>query len=122
MSQPLWKDQPQHTYAGEHDWLRYVDSEGNEIRWENVQNTIDSYGPTYADVKMDYLSADGKIKVSYTHMEMPQLDENRTYYVMEYEVLDTVNGKTPMIVELKTGKRNKELCRLRVGCVAIRKS
>ncbi|MBR5707932.1 MAG: glycerophosphodiester phosphodiesterase [Oscillospiraceae bacterium] len=26
------------------------------------------------------------------------------------EVLDTVNGKTPMIVELKTGKRNKELC------------
>jgi hypothetical protein len=56
-------------------------------------NTITSYGPTYAEVVMDALSDDGKIKVSYTHMEMPQLDENRTYYTMEYEFLEdlTIN-------------------------------
>ena len=90
MSAPLWATQPQHTSAGEHDWLRYVDSEGNVVRAENVLNTIDSYGPTYADVKMDYITYDGKMKVSYTHTEMPQVDENRAYYEMTYEVLDDI--------------------------------
>ena len=90
MSSPLWKDQPQHTSAGDHDWLRYVDADGNVIRWENIRNTIDSYGPTYADVKMDYITNDGKMKVSYTHTEMPQTDENRTFYEMTYEVLENI--------------------------------
>ena len=90
MSAPLWEDQPQHTSAGAHDWLRYIDADGNEVRWENVWNTIDSYGPTYADVKMDYITTDGKMKVSYTHTEMPQTDENRTYYEMTYEVLEDI--------------------------------
>jgi hypothetical protein len=40
---------------------------------------------------MDYISDDGKIKVSYTHMEMPQTDENRTYYTMKYEVLEDIS-------------------------------
>lgn len=90
MSAPLWDTQPQHTYAGDHDWLRYVDSDGNVVRWENVWNTVDSYGPTYADVKMDYVTNDGKMKVSYTHSELPQTDENRTFYEMTYEVLEDV--------------------------------
>ena len=90
MSAPMWKDQPQHTSAGDHDWLRYVDADGNEVRWENVWNTIDSYGPIYADVKMDYITGDGKMKVSYTHTEMPQTDENRTFYEMTYEVLEDI--------------------------------
>ena len=90
MSAPLWDDQPQHTSAGAHDWLRYVDADGNEVRWENRWNTIDSYGPTYADVKMDYITNDGKMKVSYTHTEMPQTDENRTFYEMTYEVLEDI--------------------------------
>ena len=43
---------------------------------------------------MENISDDGKIKVTYTHMEMPQLDENRTYYTMEFEVLEelTINN------------------------------
>ena len=90
MSAPLWDDQPQHTYAGEHDWLKYTDADGNTVRTENVFNTIDSYGPTYADVKMDYVTYDGKMKVSYVHTEMPQTDENRTYYQMTYEVLEDI--------------------------------
>ena len=93
MSAPLWSDQPQHTSAGDHDWLKYTDSEGNVVRAENVWNTIDSYGPTYADVKMDYVSYDGKISVSYTHTEMPQTDENRTYYEIRYDVLEDVTVK-----------------------------
>ena len=90
MSAPLWEDQPQHTYAGEHDWLKYIDSNGTVVRTENLLNVIDSYGPTYADVKMDYITYDGKMKVSYTHTEMPQTDENRTYYEMTYEVLEDI--------------------------------
>lgn len=90
MSAPLWDDQPQHTSAGEHDWLKYTDSNGNVVRTECVQNTIESYGPTYASVKMDYFTYDGKMKVSYTHSEMPQTDENRTYYEITYEILEDV--------------------------------
>jgi hypothetical protein len=42
---------------------------------------------------MIYLSDDGRIKVTYRHMEMPQTDENRTYYEMKYEILEDVSFK-----------------------------
>ena len=89
-SAPLWEEQPQHMLGGFHYFMQYTDAEGNFSAGELEKLTVGSYGPTYADVKMDYLSADGKIKVSYTHMEMPQTDENRTYYLMEYTVLEDV--------------------------------
>lgn len=90
MSAPFWKEQPQHNSCGAHSWLEYTDSDGVFSATESKNSTITSYGPTYAEVKMDYLSDDGKIKVTYTHMEMPQTDENRTYYTMEYMVLEDV--------------------------------
>ena len=57
---------------------------------ENVKNTIISSGPSYAELISDYISDDGNIKISYTHIEMPQTDENRTYYQIEYEILGDV--------------------------------
>ncbi len=90
MSAPLWLREPQHTFGGSHTFLQYTDAEGNYSASENVKNTITSYGPTYAEIVMDYISDDGKISVTYTHMEMPQTDENRTYYLMEYEVLEDI--------------------------------
>ena len=91
MSAPFWDNQPQHNSCGVHIWLNYNDADGNHyITSENTLDIIDSYGPTYADVKMDYLSDDGKIKLSYTHTEMPQTDENRTFYEITYEVLEDV--------------------------------
>ena len=90
-SSPYWKSQPQHTNSGLHQWLIYTDADGVFVTTENIKNTIDSFGPTYADIKMDCISTDGKIAVSYTHMEMPQTDENRTYYTMEYTVLEDVS-------------------------------
>ena len=36
---------------------------------------------------------DGKIAVTYNHMEMPQTDENRAYYEMKYEILEDVSFK-----------------------------
>ena len=87
-SAPFWTTQPQHNSCGTHHWLAYYDSEGNYSAVECIENTITSYGPTYAEVIMDNISDDGRIAVSYTHMEMPQVDENRTYYTMEYTVLE----------------------------------
>ena len=94
MSAPYWQSQPQHNSCGAHMWLTYTDTEGKVNLVENYKDTIPSYGPTYAEVIMENLSDDGKIKVTYTHMEMPQVDENRTYYTMEYEFLEdlTINN------------------------------
>ncbi len=91
MSAHLWSGQPQHTSGGSHRWLMYTDADGVYSASENTLDTIDSYGPVYADVYMDFLSDDGKIKVSYTHMEFPQTDENRAYYEMKYEVLGDIS-------------------------------
>ncbi len=91
MSAPFWSDQPQHNSCGTHKWLQYTDAEGNYVASENIKDTIDSYGPTYADVKMDYITDDGKMKISYIHSEMPQLDENRTYYEVKYEILEDIS-------------------------------
>ena len=91
MSAHLWSGQPQHTSGGSHRWLIYTDADGNYSASENTLDYIDSYGPIYADVYMDYLSDDGKIKVSYTHTEFPQTDENRAYYEMKYEILEDIS-------------------------------
>ena len=91
MSAPLWSREPQHTSGGSHGFLEYTDAEGNYVATENTSQTITSYGPTYAEIVFDYISDDGKIKATYTHMEMPQTDENRTYYTMTYEVLEDVS-------------------------------
>lgn len=99
MSAPLWSEmedpangnQPQHTSGGYHYFLQYTDAEGKHYATDNTRNIINSYGPTYADIDMSYVTDDGKIKVTYNHMEMPQTDENRTYYQMTYEVLEDVS-------------------------------
>ena len=83
-------NQPQTPNAGLHYFLQYTDADGNYVSSEYLDNYIASYGPTYADLTMNYLSDDGKIKVSYRHVEMPQTDENRAYYEMKYEVLEDV--------------------------------
>ena len=88
MSAPFWVAQPQHNSSGSHTWLAYTDTSGNTYYTESVTNYITSYGPTYAELVWENISDDGKIKVTYTHMEMPQVDENRSYYTMEYEFLE----------------------------------
>ena len=93
MSSPVWDTDPQHTYCGNHYFLTYTDADGNFSSGENVRDVIGSYGPIYADVTMDFVSYDGKMKVSYNHMEMPQTDENRAYYEMSYEVLEDISFK-----------------------------
>lgn len=87
---PAYGNQPQRPNAGFNYFLQYTDADGNYFASDYVNNEILSYGPTYADVVMNYISDDGKIKASIRHMEMPQVDENRGYYEITYEVLDTL--------------------------------
>ena len=93
MSSPLWNTDPQHTYSGDHAFLQYTDALGNYSATETTSNLVGSYGPIYADLTMNFITDDGKIKVSYNHMEMPQTDENRAYYEMRYEILEDISFK-----------------------------
>ena len=96
MSMPYWfelpkgqgyDNQPQHTHGGFQYFLQYTDADGNYSATENYHNDIVSSGPVYTDVKMDYISDDGRIQVSYNHIELPETDELRAYYEIEYTVL-----------------------------------
>lgn len=93
MSAPLWPSQPQHTSGGTQTFLHYLNEKGDVLREEVVRQTVNSYGPTYAELDMEHITYDGKIKVTYQHAEMPQTDENRAYYVMTYEFLDDIDFK-----------------------------
>ncbi len=99
MSMPYWfelpngqgySDQPQHTHGGYQYFLQYTDKDGRYSATENYHNDIISSGPVYTDVKMDYISDDGRIKVSYNHLELPETDELRAYYEIHYEVLEDI--------------------------------
>ena len=89
-SAPLWTGDPQHDNGGFHYFLQYTDNKGNYVASDNIINKLEAAGPTYADIDLTYRSDDGKIEATYTHMEMPQLDENRAYYVLKYTVNEDI--------------------------------
>lgn len=94
MSGILWKDQPQHNSCMDMTWLAYTTSDGSFVASENTSDKIDSFGPIYADITLDYISDDGKIDITYRHAEMPQTDENRTYYSIRMNVTDDISIKS----------------------------
>ncbi len=91
MSAVYWESQPQHTSFGSNVLTRYTDINDEVQKTIHLSDEILSSGPTYADLKLDFISTDGKIKCSYRHTEMPQTDENRTYYEIDYEVLEPIS-------------------------------
>ena len=86
----LYDNQPQHTHAGYHYFLEYTDANKNYYASENINNDIISSGLNYSEVDMTYISDDGKIEVTYKHIEMPQTDEHRAFYEIEYNVLGDI--------------------------------
>ncbi|MBR4256738.1 MAG: hypothetical protein IKQ18_06190, partial [Clostridia bacterium] len=91
-SAPLWNSQPQHTSTGKLYFLSYyTDANSPYYLSESQSANIESAGPVYADLTMDYLSDDGNIKATYRHTELPQTDENRTLYEIRMTVLNDVN-------------------------------
>ena len=100
-SAPYWfelegdefRNEPQHSNAGLYEIIQYTDSNGNYVASENYRNDIDSSGPVYAEVKMDYISDDGKMKITYNHLELPQTDELRPFYEINIEILEDISFK-----------------------------
>ena len=90
MSAPLWASQPQHTSGGCPRVLQFTSSDKGFSGLEFTTKYLDSTGPIYADVRMNYLSDDGRIAAAYRHVEMPQTDESRAYYDIEFTVLEDV--------------------------------
>lgn len=90
MSAPLWASQPQHTSGGCPRVLQYTSADKGFSGLEFTTKYIDSSGPVYADVLMNYISEDNRIAASYRHVEMPQSDESRAYYDIEFKVLEDV--------------------------------
>ncbi len=90
MSQRFWTTQPQHTAGGVLNFLSYTDKDGNYSAMRHESDEIKSDGPVYADIEMNYATHDGKMAVTLEHIEMPQTDENRTYYTYTIQVLEDV--------------------------------
>ncbi len=91
LSAVLWADQPQHYSGGQIYFLKYTDANGKSYKSETQRAKIHSAGPIYADIDMDYISDDGKIKAEYKHIELPQTDETRTNYQIKLTVLDDIS-------------------------------
>lgn len=90
-STPLWRSQPQHTSIGRLFIVQHqTDSKSPLYMSEQQWSKIASSGPLYADISMDYLSDDGAFDVTYRHVELPQTDENRTYYEIRLKVLKDI--------------------------------
>ena len=89
-SAPFWDNQPQHNSCGSHSFSLYTDAEGYKVSAIHKGSYIDSYGPTYAEMTDYFQSADGKYSFTYTHMELPQTDENRTFYQIRIEFSEDV--------------------------------
>ena len=93
MSAPFWPTQPQHNSGGGHAFLRYNNDNGSYKGSNNTSVSIDSYGPTYCDITLGYETFDGAVSATYTHTEMPQIDENRAFYEMRYVFNEDVSFK-----------------------------
>ena len=90
-SAPLWTSQPQHTSIGRLLISQFRTVSKSPLYMSESQSAkIDSAGPVYADMTMDYLSDNGSILATYRHVELPQTDENRTYYELRIKVLKDI--------------------------------
>ncbi len=90
MSAPLWESQPQHTAVGELQVMQYADTDGKNACLENGLDIVDSYGPVYTDVVLEYAAIDGRMEATYRHVEMPHTDENRTYYTIDIRIKEDI--------------------------------
>ncbi len=91
MSAPLWASQPQHTAVGGLNVMEFKDAKNQLSKLENSTDHIDSYGPVYADVTIDYAAIDGRLEATYRHVEMPHTDENRTYYEIDIRINEDIS-------------------------------
>ena len=82
----FWSGQPQHDNLAGHSFLSFFDGK----TWQHLvyEGTVyRSTGPNWFDIQLNYLSADGSIRVQIDTWETPQVDELRSFFRARYEVL-----------------------------------
>jgi hypothetical protein len=90
----FWRSQPQHDNLAGHSFLAYYDGKS----WQNLkyEGTIyRSTGPNWYDIRLNYLSTDGKIRVGADIWETPQADELRSFFKIRYEILEPLEINDP---------------------------
>lgn len=80
----MWREQPQFNSVGVLDFMQYRRA-GKELYSEFTDYTIDSAGPSYADVTSRYVSDCDSYTYTLRHLEFPQTDENRTCYSVQVQ-------------------------------------
>ncbi|MCK0148087.1 hypothetical protein MWU78_20745 [Arenibacter sp. F26102] len=86
----FWIGQPQHDNLAGHSFLSFYDGE----KWQHAKYESTVYrstGPNWYDVQLNYISADGSIKITADIWETPQADELRSFFKLKYEVLKPLN-------------------------------
>ena len=84
----MWAEQPQFNSVGVLKFMTYNKKalgviDAGQVYSEYKNAVVDSSGPFYSDVTMDYESDCGSYTYTLRHVEFPQVDENRTYYEVE---------------------------------------
>ena len=86
----MWGGQPQFNSVGVLKFMVHRDLLGRTQLSEFSGSVIASAGLAYADVTDHYTDDAGKYTYSLRHTEMPQTDENRTYYTLKVDFTDDV--------------------------------
>lgn len=73
---------PQYNSLGRIGFVEYVNSKGEPVTMQYKSSNILSSGPAYADVIYNFQANDNSLSYTLRHIEMPQTDENRTYYTL----------------------------------------
>lgn len=85
----FWTTQPQHDNLAGHNFLSFYD--GKSWQHTKYESTIyRSTGPNWYDIQLNYISADGSIKITADIWETPQVDELRSFFNVKYEVLKSL--------------------------------
>lgn len=98
-----WYPDPQYNSVG----ITCIPSNNNTRIKATYQNSdIASSGTIYNDLGYSYVSDDNKYKFNLRHVEMAQNDESRTYYEMDFEMLQDATLKSKDFSFFGFGGRN----------------
>ena len=78
----MWADQPQFNSTGKLYFSNYNTTPLSNIQSTYKKSEIVSDGFSYSDILMDFEDGNDAYHFTCRHVEMPQTDENRTYYTL----------------------------------------
>lgn len=112
----MWLGQPEFHHVALIGFLQYYDGEWRNLRYLNTQ--FEYISPNLAKFTMNYMSDDDKIKASVRVMEIPQLDETRSFVHIRYDVLKPVEIQGDARHNLRFVNANTDITRNRYQKVA----